>query len=541
MLDIILGKPIEFIKENLTGWIILILAVLIIYFIFLRNYYNRQEQFYDKYQQEELEEELEEELDVNTKKNTTSQQITKTLETSETIERLKITKNNKAKNNKANRKEIKEKHDEVNEMIESFESSIQKEDNKLENISTTLFDNLNLSEKQLLDSKANYNDAIAQLFIDLGNLNDSYSKNRFINVRKQFDNIIAKCVDKIINYLANPIKSPLVLTRTAIRTDILNISYNALENLINKTNNEIPNAMNQLVMLNSTTPEYKQQLQEISRLRNQLERYIGIDKLLNEMGSNVGVSNREINSILDKSFILPMYERNYDKLAQMIKSDFNNNESNLAMKYSKAYGDFLEQQKKDELDINPLSLASKIESGIVNLLTINNKTTSTEDINTKNIDKPVIEQLTRDYGYTTETLISAKENPIPTQESKLLSQAISGMNVDNIIKDNSSRGSYLIEGFETSSPNLIKAMSMNNNKNKKPGIDDTSITNLLSGDFLQYMLDKINSYIFDGYDKYKNMYKNMYGDKFKIEDNMIPLGFFLFILSMLFYFVDITS
>ena len=61
MLDIILGKPIEFIKENLTGWIILILAVLIIYFIFLRNYYNRQEQFYDKYQQEELEEELEEE------------------------------------------------------------------------------------------------------------------------------------------------------------------------------------------------------------------------------------------------------------------------------------------------------------------------------------------------------------------------------------------------------------------------------------------------------------------------------------------------
>jgi hypothetical protein len=34
---------------------------------------------------------------------------------------------------------------------------------------------------------------------------------------------------------------------------------------------------------------------------------------------------------------------------------------------------------------------------------------------------------------------------------------------------------------------------------------------------------------------------NSYKNSFKLEENMIPAGFLLFILSMLFYFVDTTS
>ena len=44
----VLEIPFEFIKENLTGWVIIILVILIIYFVGLRNYYLQKEKFYDQ-------------------------------------------------------------------------------------------------------------------------------------------------------------------------------------------------------------------------------------------------------------------------------------------------------------------------------------------------------------------------------------------------------------------------------------------------------------------------------------------------------------
>ena len=38
---------LHFIRNNLTGWTILILVIIIIYFVALRKYYIRKEQFYD--------------------------------------------------------------------------------------------------------------------------------------------------------------------------------------------------------------------------------------------------------------------------------------------------------------------------------------------------------------------------------------------------------------------------------------------------------------------------------------------------------------
>jgi len=67
----------------------------------------------------------------------------------------------------------------------------------------------------------------------------------------------------------------------------------------------------------------------------------------------------------------------------------------------------------------------------------------------------------------------------------------------------------------------------------------------MSGDFLQYIMDIVNEKI--GY--IMGIYSNKYGtsetgntdNKFNIEENMIPAGFLLFILSMLIYFIDTTS
>lgn len=217
-------------------------------------------------------------------------------------------------------------------------------------------------------------------------------------------------------------------------------------------------------------------------LRALLEKYITIDKLVNQLGHNINVSQQEISSILDKSYILPIYERNFDKISQLAKSDFNDNEGNLALKYSKAYGDFLEQEKKEELNINPLSLASQIESGIVSMLSSigdysKSKSTSksiskSEDIKATaditgdygdvwNVSNGELrEQLTRDYGFTNNSsykqngISKVANNPIPKQE------LLDGLhnNRANIFSDPSNRGSYMInskaqgdilEGFTT--------------------------------------------------------------------------------------------
>lgn len=650
----ILQIPLEFIKEHLTGWVIIILAVFIIYFICLRKYYIQREKFLDaSIELENLEEIESTEDDIHqsyeSSKSSKSNQLDndkakareqdmqnslreykkerKVLKNSDkvdyqfnqddsvsrkpSIKSSELTKS--ASINKSNSQKQKAVLEEGFENTTTTPNTTtpsitvsssrttpttttnNRSANSMPPIATTLFDNLNLNTSQIQECLVNYNKVIAQLFIDLGNLNDLSSRNRYLNLKKQFDTILARGVDNIITHLTQTIKSPRILTRTAIRTEVISTINNTLDNLIDKTNKELSIAMNALAMMNSTTVDYNTQLAGINNSRASLEKYIAIDKMLNELGHNVSVSQKEVSSILDKSYILPIYERNFDKISQLAKSDFNDNEGAMAMKYSKAYMDFLEQQKKEELTINPLSLASQIESGIVGLLTrIGDSSSKVSEIKTAaNITDTdnygdnwyvgngangaeLREQLTRDYGRTGTYTARIQNNPIPKNITSGLGNI--ELNKANIYSDSSNRGAYMInskaqgdilEGFadnttpattnpantkpSTTSPSLIKAFddgkqynTVGKNKNQDSEADITS--KLLSGDFLQYMLDTINTYMTGGYDMYKDKINTYLGGiigseqgGFKLEDNMIPAGFALFVLSMLLYFVDITS
>lgn len=558
----ILETPINFIKENLTGWVLVVLVILIIYFVGLRNYYIQKERFYDQALYEQNVEDIEE----------TENDILEAEEQIHSNDKHTIPKNksNSKSNGTTGKKKLKtKKHSAKN--IEGFEGATpltpkpellptglptglpNEQTNFISSYaSTTLFDNLNLNTTQIQFCKMQYNEVIAQYIIDLGKLVQQQKKNRFLNTQKQYDLIIAKGVDKIINYLNNSIKSYNVITRTSIRTEVINTLTDVLELLIAKTNNDIAEQSNKLAIQNSTTIDYTTQLKEITQLRNQLEEYFEIDKLLNNYSHKVNTSNKEINSILDKSFILPIYEQNYNKIQQLVNSDFNGDENNLADKYSKAYMDFLEQKKKEELNINPLTLASQIESGLVSLIT------GTTAKNTQ-----------EQYSNLT------NHNPIPPQEKLLIENTY--MNTSNIISDPGNRGSYLIdkptqntilEGFEdiakpteiptNTNSNITKAIANNsipnkpkNNKDNKNNTDNIGIiSNLMSGNFLQYIMNYINEKL-NWFMQYYNsrMGKSNNGDgynsgeygKFNLEDNMIPAGFLLFVLSMLFYFIDITS
>ena len=90
----------------------------------------------------------------------------------------------------------------------------------------------------------------------------------------------------------------------------------------------------------------------------------------------------------------------------------------------------------------------------------------------------------------------------------------------------------------------------NTNKTNKTNKNNTNniLSQLVSGNFIQFIMNSItdNFKLFTQYYN-ANISSNTESDKkdnentFKLEDNMMPAGLLLFILSMLIYFIDITS
>ena len=606
--------PFNFIKENLNGWIILVFICILIYFIILRNYYMKREQFFDQSMQlknmqdiEETEEDLNDENDyadvnMNNTNNKESKESKKLDIKVETKENKIKNKKNKGENNTViagtnvfegldNVDDATDNIDDDNniEGFDGFESptttsyaSVAKPSTPITSkpnasisptsstqlqtiITTTLFDNLQINDAQIKLCKSNYTLVINTYITELLKLVNLKKNNKYLNVKKQFDVIIGRGVDNIINYLSNTIKSPIILTRTSIKTDVLNSLSNNLEVLINNTSNDITKYANDLAAMNSTTIDYNSMLSNINNSRTLLENYIEIDKLVANYGKDISNYNNEINNTLNKSFVLPIYERNFDKITQLVKSDFNENENNLANKYGQAYTDFLNEKKKDELDINPMRLASKIESGIVDMLTnlVNGDNKKKDSENIIEQSNPDPNQVYNNSNNNSSNNSSNNRNSDNSNTNNINTINTSLNNNANIYNDKGNLGNYLVdkktqkqvlEGFvedstTTTNSNTTSTIEPNTtqyeSKKKKKNNNKDIISNLMSGDFLQYIMDIVNEKI--GY--IMGIYSNKYGtsetgntdNKFNIEENMIPAGFLLFILSMLIYFIDTTS
>ena len=567
--------PLTFIKEHLTGWVVLALLILIIYCVVLRNYYLQKEQFYDDNEQH---------VNFNIKSSNKNNKDSKD---------SKDSRDNKNNNKiiKNNIPDKQQKHPRLKNVTENFlpkndtentettqyapntdaiqkniiqPDIIQKDTIQYtiqQNTSTTLFDILKLTTLQLQRCIEYYKTIIIQYINELKHLMLLQKNNKNLDTRQQFNLIIQNGINDIINYLNTSIKANNIITRTNIRIDVLKTLNNVLDLHINNINNNLTTHMNNLAMLNSTTLDYNTQLQEIEKLRVELGEYINIDKIINNSNNNSNSNyNKEYNAILNKSNILPIYEKNFDKIKQIINSDFNDNENTLATKYSKAYNDFIIAKQQDELDINPLRLGSKIESGIISLLTTlsgktkknNSVNNSMSDNNSSNargsylqddkIKQTLVEQfITNDNSKTTNIL---KSNPDTSNTSK--TSKTSNPDTSKTSNTDTSKTSK-----KNASLNITNAINknLNNNNNNTTEKTNSVISKLMSGNFLQYIMDYISNKI-TIFIKYYNNYtnsntdntdKNTQSNNFNIEDNMMPAGFLCFILSMLFYFIDVTS
>jgi hypothetical protein len=541
--------PLEFISEYLTGWTIIILFCIIIYFVALRKYYIKREEFYTNTTAE---------LFNNKRKKKKREGFTSATPSTNTPTNTPTsTTTLSTKPSSAQPKKI----------LDSF-------------VSTTLFDNLKLSTVEVQKCITYYNTVIIYCITEFTKLIKLIYNNKYLNVDKQFNMILTKGIDNIINFLNTTIKSMNLLTRNAIKVDLLNILTNTIDNLISKENIKLTNEINELARLNSTTIDYTTMVKNIDASRNKIEEYIEIDKLITKYGMKNNISENKVNKVLDKSFILPIYEKNFDKINQLVNSDFNNNYTKLAEKYGKAYTDHLNQMKKDELNINPLEMLSNIESGVVSFLTGGGSGSNGSSGSKYSSDTKLIEQYNAQYGYfdkENNEINTVQSNPIPAQNKNIVNNT--ALNKNNMYQDSGNLGNYLIdkntqkqmiEGFETTStkpntpntpelkkdgeastttnptvPVILNTKPNITDKKKKNENDTNIISKLLSGEFLEYIMEVINSKLNSFYNLYSNSnvggYSNDTTNSFNLENNLIPAGFLLFLLSMLIYFIDLTS
>ena len=545
--------PFHFLSDYITGWTIIIFIIFILYFIVLRKYYLNKEKFYYS--------------NIDESRNATD--TTDDTDTTDTI------REDFANNNSSPAPSTPS--------APSADSIFNKA-NQDTIINTTLFDNLQLLPEQVKQCKTKYTSIIINYISEFTKLLKLIKNNKFLNIDREFNIILNKGIDGIISFLNNDIKSMNILTRSSIKTDVLNITVNTINYLVDKENINLTNEINTLAKLNSTTIDYTSMVKNIDVSRSKLEEYIEIDKLISKYGYKSNISKQKVNTVLDKSFILPIYERNFDRINQLVNSDFNDNYTKLAEKYGKAYTDYLNKQKKEDLNINPIEMLSKIESGVVNFLS---HTFGTTNINSNsNSNTNLIEQYNADYGNFNNTINRTKTNPLPKQNKNLVNTTT--LNKNNIYKDSSNLGNYLIntttqkeilEGFETSTtassttptptptatdtptptPTPTPAPTARTSKkpvitNTKPKLstknkkDDNSniIYKLFSGDFLEYVMEIVNSKLSMFYSAYNTQFNSIYDNvndtkHFNLDENLIPVGFLFFIVSMLFYFIDLTS
>ena len=385
-------------------------------------------------------------------------------------------------------------------------------------------------------------------------------------MKKQFNLLLVKKIDNVINYLNTTIKSYNSLTRTNIKKDLLNTLTNSIALLTKNINNNLSINMSKLSTADSTSLDYNTQLTDINKFNNQLEEYINIDNLINKYNDNIKLfslntrtntkTNANANTILDKSSILPIYERNFDRINQMLNSDFNDNENehSLADKYSKAYMELVESKQKDDLDVNPLRLGSQIESGIISFLTNlsgkgkTNTTPSNSNTTPSNSNTTPSNSNSRgSYLLNKDTNTTMVEGFLPntTLDTKTSKNSF----IDDVKKTPNKKTNEVPDIKNINMKNAINNTS-NTNKTNKTNKNNTNniLSQLVSGNFIQFIMNSItdNFKLFTQYYN-ANISSNTESDKkdnentFKLEDNMMPAGLLLFILSMLIYFIDITS
>jgi hypothetical protein len=200
-------------------------------------------------------------------------------------------------------------------------------------------------------------------------------------------------------------------------------------------------------------------------------------------------------------------------------------EVDLSRQYSGAYQQYLDDLKTREGDtiIDPLRILGSLEEGAVNLLTNLSRSA----------DRGRPQEVQIRLGNQPNNLGSwmSTRKPVPAAANFRLGPAMTNREVE-LLSRKTTTTEPVTEGFQNSSDRGSSQATTTNSKptkNKSPaGLEGT-----LTG-FASYVMDILGSYI--GQETLQGV-KTVVTD----ENNMVPIGFVLILLSILLYFIDVSS
>ncbi len=203
-------------------------------------------------------------------------------------------------------------------------------------------------------------------------------------------------------------------------------------------------------------------------------------------------------------------------------------EVDLSRQYSGAYQQYLDDLKTREGDtiIDPLRILGSLEEGTVNLLSgLSSGRGRPQEVQTR------LGKQANNLG----TWMSAR-NPVPVDANFRLGTAMTNREVE-ILSRKPTTTEPVKEGFQnTSAKGSSQAATTNSKTTKNKSKGNTTgggLEGTITG-FASYVMDILGSYI--GQDTVQGV-KTVVTD----ENSMVPIGFVLIMLSILLYFIDIST
>lgn len=229
----------------------------------------------------------------------------------------------------------------------------------------------------------------------------------------------------------------------------------------------------------------------------------------------------------------PCYESRLDTIYKRIEDRYDNSEHKLAEDYNKVYNEYLEEEKKKSFDINPIQSLTEFEDSIFAM------------IDGKPENKYGAAYVRKTYAGNAGSYFD--RNTVPAKGVDV-SQEMSRNAPDLPISDNTIEGfTNDVSGNTVDDISSIKKMRKKKENyetvpydKKKNSSDLTTLDKFLTGDtitnIMQYGLDNTNRFL-GGID----MSSNKISDFATKEDNMVPMGVILIIISLMLYFADLSS
>jgi len=245
-------------------------------------------------------------------------------------------------------------------------------------------------------------------------------------------------------------------------------------------------------------------------LNNKLEKRISMRKKLKVTKQKQSDNTKKMSSNIDKS--------KDDKLSEDVR----------IKAYNKAYQRYLDIKKENVTNIDLLSVGEDIESGMINLLEEVGNTWS---------------------GKKNESIVENFRNKSSNKSSSVsaLNNYVSTLNNNNATSNNNNATSNNNNATSNNDTSLNKSVTLNQRLNKVMGNENNTDNNTKNNkgngsitDFVDYTLKTIQSFMDNYGTVYLGKFKNI-ANVITKEENMVPAGVLLIIISMGLYFIDISS